>query len=65
MKYEDLKEGQMIHIDGSNDCLKEGNHKVQTTSQDEFYVTCDHGHHLLDGHIQDGELVGISEAINE
>ena len=47
MKYNELKEGDMVNVDGGFACMSAGVQKVQKDNFDDLFIMCSCGRHYL------------------
>lgn len=60
MKITDIKEGDLITLDGGFTCAKAGQVLVHKDSQGLFFQ-CDEGHHYIEGQLdEECDLIGIT-----
>jgi hypothetical protein len=61
MRLDQVKAGMTLIADNGFSCLKNGErYIVEGDADGELYITCDAGHHYLEGQVdEDGELVGL------
>lgn len=60
IKCEDVHEGMVLIADDGFRCLHNGQHCEVKRSGGGLYVECTHGHHYLDGQIEDGGYIGFT-----
>ena len=62
LRYEELKKGDILVPDGGFDCITKNSRKRVEKDDDGFYVTCNEGHHYLEGHFEDdGFVIGFEK----
>lgn len=58
-----IKPGDTLTTDAGFDCMSPGSKKTVFALADKLFICCKHGHHLLDGQLDnEGYLIGLYDS---